>query len=139
MSLDISNSKSSNFEKQVIWSFLLSLRSRNLKENINPKCDTSILPTEDISNNFEKFSQLVGNNDSEDVAKDGLTQKDLNEASKMFITLNSCPSFWEKLYFNAIYGPNSRMSVLASNVVKKSKDDFKVKARKFCVDFLCGG
>lgn len=51
----------------------------------------------------------------------------------MFIALNSCPSFHEKLYWKVIYGSvsrKSRMAKLASNVIRNSKDDFKVKAIK---------
>ena len=48
----------------------------------------------------------------------------------MFIALNFCPSFYVKLYWKAIYGNESRMAKFASNIIRKAKDDFKVKAQK---------
>ena len=71
---------------------------------------------------------MVGNKSSE-VVKTNLSTSDLNEAAKMFFTLNSCPSDLEILYKKAIYlnGPNSRISMLASNIVKKEKYAVKEK------------
>ena len=71
-------------------------------------------------------------NEFSEVLKYNLSTSDLNEAVKMFFTLNSCPSDLEKLYWKAIYinGPNSRITMLASNIVKKSKQDFKNKSFK---------
>ena len=51
-------------------------------------------------------------------------------SAKMFIALNACPSFYVKLYWKTIYGPSSRISMLASNILKKAKGDFKIKALK---------
>ena len=48
----------------------------------------------------------------------------------MFFALNSCPSYIEKSYWKAMYGPDSRIAMLASNILKKAKGDFKVKALK---------
>ena len=48
----------------------------------------------------------------------------------MFLALNSCPSFYVKLYWKAIYGNESRMAIFASNIIQKAKDDFKGKAKK---------
>ena len=48
----------------------------------------------------------------------------------MFFTLNSCPSYLIRLYWKAIYGEKSILALLASNIVKKSKDDFKKDAFK---------
>ena len=48
----------------------------------------------------------------------------------MFMALNSCPSFYVKLYWNAIYGNESRMAKFAANIIRKAKDDFKEKAQR---------
>ena len=46
------------------------------------------------------------------------------------MALNSCPSFYERLYQKAIYGPKSRIGMLASNIIKKAKGDFKIRTQK---------
>ena len=71
---------------------------------------------------------LVGNEGSEDV-KYNISKSEFNEAAKMYFTLNSCPHL-EKLYWKAIYGPDSRISMLASNILKMVEGDFKAKALK---------
>lgn len=58
------------------------------------------------------------------------SKSEINEAAKLFFDLNSCPSFFEKLYWKAIYGPNSRTLLLASNILKTVEGNFKVKALK---------
>ena len=75
------------------------------------------------------MSLLVGKEGSE-VMKYNISKNELNEAAKMYFTLNACPSFFEKLYAKMIYGPDSRISIIASNIVKKEKGYFKVKALK---------
>ena len=39
-------------------------------------------------------------------------------------------SYFERLYSKAIYGPQSRLSMLALNIVKKSPNHFKSKAEQ---------
>ena len=58
------------------------------------------------------------------------SKSEINEAAKLFFDLNSCPSFFEKLYWKAIYGPDSRILLLASNILKTVGGNFKVKALK---------
>ena len=70
------------------------------------------------------MSKLVGN----EVLEDMKYNSKINEAAKMFLALNSCPSFLEKSYWKAIRGPDLRISMLASNILKKAKGDFRVKA-----------
>ena len=48
----------------------------------------------------------------------------------MFIVLNSCPSIYEKLYWEATYGPKSKVVLKASNIIKKSEGNFKFYALK---------
>ena len=75
------------------------------------------------------MSHLVGNVGPEEM-KYNISKSELNEAAMMFFALNSCPSFFEKLYWKVIYGPVSRISMSASNILKKAKGDSKVKALK---------
>ena len=77
------------------------------------------------------MSHLVGNVGPEDM-KYNISKSELNEAAIMYFALNSCPSFFENLYWKAIYGPGpaSRISMKASNILKKAKGDFKVKSLK---------
>ena len=72
---------------------------------------------------------MVGNEGSEDI-KHNFSKSDLDEAAKFFFALNACPSFYEKLYSKVIYGHDSRMSMLASNILKNAKGNFKGKALK---------
>ena len=72
---------------------------------------------------------MTGFNSSKDITYN-LSTSDLNEIVKMFLALNSCPSLLEKLYWKAIYGPKSRISMLASNIVKNVKDDLKENAMR---------
>ena len=124
----VNSVRSSNVENKVIWSHIPSLRNKYLKNSIS-QCIDGFIFDEYISNNFEKISPLVGNQGSEDI-KYNISKSEVNEAAKMFFALNSCPSFFEKLYWKAIYGPNSRILLLASNILKTVEGNFKVKALK---------
>ena len=48
----------------------------------------------------------------------------------MFIVLNSCPSIHERLYWEATYGPKSKVVLKASNIIKKAEGNFKFDALK---------
>ena len=48
----------------------------------------------------------------------------------MFIVLNSCPSIHERLYWEATYGPKSKIVLKASNIIKKAEGSFKLDALK---------
>ena len=48
----------------------------------------------------------------------------------MFMALNSCPSHIVKLYWRTIYGPKSRIALLASKVINKATGTLKVDAIK---------
>ncbi len=72
---------------------------------------------------------MVGLNSSEEITRN-FSKSDIDYSAKMFVALWSCPSFYEKLYRQAIYGPKSRIAMLAANILKKSKGDFKLKAQK---------
>ena len=120
---------SSNVEQRVIWSHISSLRYKYLKNNISPKCSNGFIFIKDILNNFEKMPPTVRIEDLEDM-KHNFSKSEVNEAAKMFFALNSCPSSYEKLYSKVIYGHKSEISMLASNILKRTKENFKVKALK---------
>ena len=119
----------SNVEKNVIWSHISSLRYKYLKNNIGPKCSEGFISIEDISKFFEKISPFFGNESTEDMIYN-ISKREVNEAAKMYFALNCCPLFFEKLYWKTIYGPDSRLSMLASNIIKIVEEDYKLKAQK---------
>ena len=97
-------------------------------KNTDLKCDKGFIPQENISNNFKNLSHSAGVGKSSEQVNKTLSKTDINAATEMFMYLNSCPSFYVKLYWKAIYGPRSRMAMLASNIIKKANNDFKIKA-----------
>ena len=119
--------KSSQLDKKVLWSHLITLRLENQRIH-NLECKYGI-PIKVLKNNMEKLSQMVGFNSTKDLANN-LSKSDINDNAKMFGILISCPSFYERLYEKAVYGPKLRITMLASNIVKKSKDDFNLDALK---------
>ena len=48
----------------------------------------------------------------------------------MFFAMNSCPSPIVRLYWRVMYGDKSRITLMASNIIKKVQDDLRIKARK---------
>ena len=70
---------------------------------------------------------MAGVKSSDQLTRD-LSKSDINAAAEMFMYLNSCPSFYVKLYWKAIYGNQSRIAMLASNIIKRAKYSFKSKA-----------
>ena len=117
----------SRFDKKVIWSHIKTLRFEYLKENSLLEYCTSLISRNYISSNLEKFSQLVGINISEKI-QSNFSKSDISESGIFFLALNSCPSFFEKLYWKAMYGPEERMAMLTSNIIKKAKGDFRTVA-----------
>ena len=98
-----------------------------MKRNADLSCENNFIPDENISNNWEKLSKNLGVNSSEEINWN-LSKNELYNWGEMFINLNSCPSFYTKLYWKAIYGPKSRIAMLGANIIKNAKIDFKFKA-----------
>ena len=59
-----------------------------------------------------------------------ITKEDINFGGEMFMALNSCPTFYVKLYWKLIYGHESRVAKFASNIIRKAEDGFKARAQK---------
>ena len=110
--------------------YVKRLRIEYLIKNIDLTCKNSFVPLNLISSNFEKLSQMVGNTQRSYVINRNLSRSDINSAAEMFIALNSCPTFYVKLYWKLIYGNVSKMTKFASNIIRKSKDNFKARAKK---------
>ena len=116
-------------ERQLIKGYAKRLRMEYLMKNIDLNCEKSFIPSKYISLHFEKLSQMVGDTKSSYEINRNLSRSDINSAGEMFIALNSCPPFYVKLYWKVIYGNESRITKFASNILRKAKDDFKVKAQ----------
>ena len=117
----------SRIDKKVIWVHIKTLRREFLRKNININCKENFIPKEQRLENFEKLSKLIGVKrfDKNDT---NITKSEINAAGEMFFFLNSCPSFFVRLYWNAIYGSQSRIAILALDIIKKAHDDYKIKA-----------
>ena len=82
-----------------------------------------------ISWNVEKLSILVGMKNISDEVNVNVS-KTTKSLYEMFLTLYEPPSYYERLYSKTIYGPQSRLIMLALNIVKKSPNEFKLKAKQ---------
>ena len=144
----------SKLNKKIIWNHIKTLRFEYLKKN-TLGCDiipasndsnildeflfddgrqanvetSSLIPLPYLSSNLEAFSQIVGKKSISDNINMNFSKSDITESAKMFLTLNSCPSSFVKLYWKAIYGPKERMSMLTSNIIKKAKGASKEVAQ----------
>ena len=110
----------------------MTLRFEYLSKDMNLDCEKNLIPQKSISRNLEKISQLVGVEISEEINM-SFSKSNIYDGAVLFFTLNSCPSFLERLYWNAIYGPGptSRIIMLASNIIKKAKFDSKETEKIF--------
>ena len=122
--------QNSSLERKPIKDYAKSLRIEYLIKNSDLTCEKSFIPLNFIPLHFEKLSQMVGNTKSSYEINSNLSRSDINSAAEMFMALNSCPSFYVKLYWKVIYGNESRMAKLASNIIQKAKDGFKARAQK---------
>ena len=121
--------ENSSLEKAVISSYVKRLRIEFLLKHIDIGCEKSFIPLQNILNNFEHLSQMVGVISFQEISRNS-ARRDIDFSAKMFLALNSCPSFYVKLYWKAIYGGDSRIAKFTSNIVRKAKDDFKERAQK---------
>ena len=123
----------SNSEKRLIQGYVKHLRVEYLLKNIQLTCEKTnkkFILLKSIATNFEKLSKMVSVESSGEMISRNLSKNDINFGAEMFMALNSCPSFFVKLYWKVIYGNESRIGKFASNIIRKAKDSFKVKAEK---------
>ena len=64
-----------------------------------------------------------------DKVNDEFSKSSTKPFYEMFLALTEPPSYFERLYSKTIYGPQSRLILLASNIVNKSPKKFKLKAK----------
>ena len=85
--------------------------------------------TDLIKDNVKNLSNLLKINGSSEDINVKFSKIDTNLWEK-FLTIIEPSSYFERLYRETIYGPKSRLILLAFNVFKKSEDVFKLKAKK---------
>ena len=125
--------ENSSLERRLIKGYVKRLRDEYLIKNIGLPCEITnrnFIPFNFVTLHFEKLSQMVGATRSSYEINRNLSRSDINSAAEMFMALNSCPSFYVKLYWKVIYGNESRMAKFASNIIRKAKDGFKARAQK---------
>ena len=116
--------------KKEILSHIQIIRFEYLREHADLACtQRQFLSEPYIKTNIDKLSEMVGVKSSYKINKN-LSKSDLQVGAEMFLAVNACPSFYEKLYWKTFYGSKSRIAMLASNIVKKAKHDFRSKAMK---------
>ena len=123
--------ENSSLQKKVMLSYVKHLRNEYLIKHTDLTCEDAFIPQQHILKNFKNLSQIIGVKKSQEISKNSsINRNNINFSAEMFFALNSCPSFYVKLYWKAIYGNESRMAIFASNIIQKAKDDFKGKAKK---------
>ena len=118
----------SELDENLIWSHIKTLRLNYLMKNADLTCDNAFISQVNISTHFEKLSHMAGVVISSEQFNRNFSKSNIDTAAKMFVYLNSCPSFFVKLYWKAIFGPKSRIVMLASNIIKKTNAGFIPKA-----------
>ena len=114
--------------RKNIWSHIHEIRFEYLRENVDLSCiQEEFISESKIIINIEKLSDKVGVKSSDKINKN-LSKSDLQVGAEMFLAVNACPSFYEKLYWKTFYGSKSGIAMLASNIIKKAKYDFRPKA-----------
>ena len=119
-------------DKEVIWSHINTLRFKYLKKFSLLECQIDMndkfIKQDLIAYNVEKVLQIVGIKSLSEKINKNFSKSDITEAAELFLALNSCPSFFEKLYWKIIYGPKQRIAMSTSNIIKKAKGDLKEEA-----------
>ena len=119
----------SKLDTKILWSHIKTIKLKYLIKNSELACENGFIPEENILINLESLSQILKINSSQETNRI-LSKSEIKLGAEMFMSLNSCPSFFIRLYWKAIYGPKSRIAMLASNIMKKGELNFKIKAMK---------
>ena len=119
----------SNSEKKLLQDNVRRLRNEYLLKNIHLTCERKFIPLDFITLHFERLSQMVGDTNFDEISRNS-SKDDINFGAEMFMALNSCPTFYVKLYWKAIYRNESRIAQFASNIIWKAEDSFKGRAQK---------
>ena len=76
-----------------------------------------------------KLSPFVGMKNISDEVIEEFPKSTTKSPFEMFLTLIE-PPYFERLYSKAIYGPQSRVMLLALNIVNTSPQNFQLKAKR---------
>ena len=114
----------SNFTENEKW------KKINLTKFEQKKLIPDVSQKDAISWNVEKLLILVGMKNISDEVNIKVSKTSTKSLYEMFLTLYEPPSYYERLYSKTIYGPQSRLILLALNIVKKSPNEFKLKAKQ---------
>ena len=93
--------ENSSLEKKVILSNVKRLRIEYLIKHTDLTCEDAFIPQQHILKNFKNLSQIIGVKKSQEISKNS-SRNNINFSAEMFFALNSCPSFYVKLYWKAI-------------------------------------
>ena len=110
---------SRGFKNSQTWQYVKSIRAEYYKRNSVKEC-VGFVPVEDIMQNFERISLLLGiNNMTSKLEK--ISEKDISIGAEMFLYLNLCPSYWVYFYHNILNATNSIPEIiqLTLNTLKK--------------------
>ena len=131
--------QSSGLDKEAIWSLIINIRLEYLRTiafnvtNSDPECDQDVtfILTKYISENLNKLSKMARVSNSQEIDIN-FSKSDSIDFAEMFISLNSCPSFLERLYWKAFYESQDieTIALITSNIVKHSKSDLKMNAHR---------
>ena len=114
----------SNFTENEIWKNINYTRFERKKMYPDATLEKSVML------NFEKLSQILGIKNISDEVNGETTKPTIKSLDEMFFSLFEVSSYYEQLYSRTVYGPQSRLIMLASNIVKESPENFKLKAKK---------
>ena len=124
-----------NFNTKVTPKIIQRVRIDFLKHNAEIVCiDGSFIPEDKIRTNYEKLMKLVEGVNVTTEQVETISKTIIRNAGRMFHSLNSCPSFNERLYFQIIYGSQTQSMVAKSalNIARYAKIDIQPEAlRKF--------
>ena len=114
----------SNFTENEIWKNINYTRFERKKMYPDATLEKSVML------NVEKLSQILGIKNISDEVNGETTKPTIKPLDEMFFSLWEVSSYYEQLYSRTVYGPQSRLIMLASNIVKESPENFKLKAKK---------
>ena len=116
-------------EENTAWEKIRTKRFDYVKRNADIECiEGNTISKEDINSNYEKLSEMLKAWNVTDQVKKNTTRDKIEIGGKMYATLNSCPSFFERLYHKVIYGQQLQTPILSLNILRKTKGDFKMKS-----------
>ena len=95
--------ENSSLQKKVMLSYVKHLRNEYLIKHTDLTCEDAFIPQQHILKNFKNLSQIIGVKKSQEISKNSsINRNNINFSAEMFFALNSCPSFYVKMYWKAI-------------------------------------